>query len=237
MWKSSKSRKPSSVLQVAAKLPLLRQISAPELWKDIDICKLEDIRRELRALIRFLDEGSKRKDIITILTDPILDSTAGIPLPEEDPFESYKMKVNRYIEEHKNSLAIYNLTHNISLTRKDYEELERVFTQELGSKEDYVKTFGDTPFGLLIRKIAKLDHEAVLTAFSEFINDQSLNSRQIAFVQKVITHIEQNGYIEDISVLTKAPFDKPAKLLDFDEIRQRRLLTVIKSVRDNALVI
>lgn len=86
---------------MAAKLPLLRQISDPELWKDIDICKLEDIRRELRALIRFLDEGSKRKDIITILTDPILDSTAGIPLPEEDPFESYKMKVNRYIEEHK----------------------------------------------------------------------------------------------------------------------------------------
>lgn len=229
--------KKSSIPQVAAKLPLLRQISAPELWKDIDICKLEDIRRELRALIRFLDEGSKRKDIITILTDPILDSTAGIPLPEEDPFESYKMKVNRYIEEHKNSLAIYNLTHNISLTRKDYEELERVFTQELGSKEDYVKTFGDTPFGLLIRKIAKLDHEAVLAAFSEFINNQSLNSRQIAFVQKVITHIEQNGYIEDISVLTKAPFDKPAKLLDFDEIRQRRLLAVIKSVRDNALVI
>ncbi len=229
--------KKSSIPQVAAKLPLLRQISDPELWKDIDICKLEDIRRELRALIRFLDEGSKRKDIITILTDPILDSTAGIPLPEEDPFESYKMKVNRYIEEHKNSLAIYNLTHNISLTRKDYEELERVFTQELGSKEDYVKTFGDTPFGLLIRKIAKLDHEAVLAAFSEFINDQSLNSRQIAFVQNVIIHIEQNGYIEDISVLTKAPFDKPAKLLDFDEIRQRRLLAVIKSVRDNALVI
>ncbi len=228
--------KKSSIPQVAAKLPLLRQISDPELWKDIDICKLENIRRELRALICFLDEGSKRKDIITILTDPILDSTAGIPLPEEDPFESYKMKVNCYIEEHKNSLAIYNLTHNISLTRKDYEELERVFTQELGSKEDYVKTFGDTPFGLLIRKIAKLDHEAVLAAFSEFINDQSLNSRQIAFVQKVITHIEQNGYIEDISVLTKAPFDKPAKLLDFDEIRQRKLLAVIQSVRDNALV-
>lgn len=228
--------KKSSIPQVAEKLPLLRQISDPELWKDIDIFKLENIRRELRALICFLDEGSKRKDIITILTDPILDSTAGIPLPEEDPFESYKMKVNRYIEEHKNSLAIYNLTHNISLTRKDYEELERVFTQELGSKEDYVKTFGDTPFGLLIRKIAKLDHEAVLAAFSEFINDQSLNSRQIAFVQKVITHIEQNGYIEDISVLMKAPFDKPAKLLDFDKIRQKKLLAVIQSVRDNALV-
>lgn len=35
----------------------------------------------------------------------------------------------------------------------------------------YVKTFDDTPFGLLIRKIAKQDHEAVLAAFSEFIKN------------------------------------------------------------------
>lgn len=136
----------------------------------------------------------------------------------------------------QNSLAIHNLTHNIPLTRKDYEELERVFTQELGSREDYEKTFGDTPFGLLIRKIAKLDHEAALAPFSEFINDQSLNSRQIAFVQKVITHIEQNGYVEDLSILAKPPFDNPAKLLDFDQTRQKKLLAVIRSVRDNALV-
>ena len=228
--------KKSSIPQVAEKLPLIRQIADPDFWKETDICKLEHIRRELRSLICFLDEGSKRKDIITILTDPVLQSTGGSPLPADDPFESYKMKVNRYIEEHKNSLAIHNLTHNIPLTRKDYEELERVFTQELGSREDYQKTFGDTPFGLLIRKIAKMDHEAALAAFSEFINDQSLNSRQIAFVQKVITHIEQNGYVEDLSILAKPPFDKPAKLLDFDKRQQEKLLAVIRSVRDNALV-
>lgn len=81
-----------------------------------------------------------------------------------------------------------------------------------------------------------MDHEAALAAFAEFINDQSLNSRQIAFVKKVIMHIEQNGYMEDISMLTKAPFDKPAKLLDFDQIRQKKLLAAIQSVRDNALV-
>ena len=228
--------KKSGIPQVAEKLPLIRQIGDPECWKTVDIHKLEHIRQELRALICFLDEGSKRKDIITILTDPVLQSSGGTPLPAEDPFASYRMKVNRYIEEHRNSLAIYNLTHNIPLTRKDYEELERVFTQELGSKDDYEKTFGSTPFGLLIRKIAKMDHEAALAAFAEFINDQSLNSRQIAFVKKVIMHIEQNGYMEDISMLTKAPFDKPAKLLDFDQIRQKKLLVAIQSVRDNALV-
>ena len=229
--------KKAGIPQIAEKLPLIRQIADPDFWKKIDICKLEHIRRELRPLICFLDEGSKRKDIITILTDPVLNSTTGITLPAEDPFESYRMKVNRYIEEHKNSLAIHNLTHNIPLTRKDYEELERVFTQELGSREDYQKTFGDTPFGLLIRKIAKMDHEAALAAFSEFINDQSLNSRQIAFIQKVITHIEQNGCVEDLSILAKPPFDKPAKLLDFDKHQQEKLLAVIQSVRDNALVV
>ena len=92
-------------------------------------------------------------------------------------FENYEKKVKRYIEEHRNSLAIYNLTHNIPLTRKDYEELERVFTQELGSREDYQKAFKDKPFGLLVRKIAKLDHEAAHAAFAEFINDNSLSSR------------------------------------------------------------
>ena len=59
-----------------------------------------------------------------------------------------------------------------------------LFTSELGSKEDYAREFKDTLFGLLVRKVAKLDHEAAMQAFSKFINDESLNAKQIAFVQK-----------------------------------------------------
>ena len=40
-----------------------------------------------------------------------------------------------------------------------------LFTSELGSKEDYAREFKDTPFGLLVRKVAKLDHEAAMQAF------------------------------------------------------------------------
>ena len=183
------------------------------------------------------------KNINTILSD------LGITVPEDKQAEfdkavaenyktvvEHEKKVNRYVEEHRNTLAIHNLTHNIPLTRKDYEELERVFTQELGSREDYQKAFKDKPFGLLVRKIAKMDHEAALAAFSEFINDESLNSRQIEFVRKVITHIEQNGYFEDLSILGKPPFDKPARLLDFDLVRRKRLVEVIEEVKGNALV-
>lgn len=78
----------------------------------------------------------------------------------------------------------------ILLSQGDYQEVERILTSELGSKEDYAREFGDTPFGLLIRKIAKLDHVTAMAAFSDFINDQSMNPKQIAFVHKIIQHIE-----------------------------------------------
>lgn len=83
--------------------------------------------------------------------------------------------MNRYIGEHGSTLAIYKLTHNIKLTQGDYQELERILTCELRSREDYKREFGDTPFGILVRKIAKLDHDAARQAFSVFINDESLN--------------------------------------------------------------
>ena len=62
------------------------------------------------------------------------------------------------MEENGNTLAIYKLKHNIALSPGDFNELERILTSELGTREDYVREYGDTPFGLMIRRIAKLDH-------------------------------------------------------------------------------
>ena len=153
-------------------------------------------------------------------------------------FEDYRAKVNRYINEHGNTMAIHKLTHNIPLSMGDYQELERVFTSELGSKEDYAREFGDTPFGLLIRKIARLDHDAAMQAFSTFINDQSLNQKQIAFVNKIINHIELNGYMENVAELTKPPFDKPTSFVKlFDAKTRTALMETINQVRENAVQI
>lgn len=177
----------SNIPQIKQKLSLLQEIHTDAFWDANDILLFERVRRELRDLIRFLDEGGGApKRIVTKLTDPIIDSQEGIQLDPAYGFEDYRAKVNRYVNEHGDTLAIYKLTHNIPLAMGDYQELERVLTSELGSKEDYQREFGNTPFGLLIRKIAKLDHEAAMQAFSAFINDQSLSQNQIAFVYKVI---------------------------------------------------
>ena len=227
----------ANIPQIKEKLPVLQEIHTDAFWDAGDILLFERVRKELRDLIRFLDEGGgAQRQIVTKLTDPIIDSLEGVPMDAAYDFEDYRAKVNRYVNEHGETLAIYKLTHNIPLAMGDYQELERVFTSELGSKEDYAREFGDTPFGLLIRKIAKLDHEAAMQAFSAFINDQSLNQDQIAFVHKVIHHIEANGYMDNVSALTKPPFDKPVRFLRlFDEVQQNELIQTIRKVKDNAV--
>ena len=163
---------------------------------------------------------------------------SGVPLDPAYDFEDYRAKVSRYVNENGDTLAIYKLTHNIPLSSGDYQELERVLTRELGSEEDYRREFGDTPFGLLIRRIAKLDHQAAMEAFSAYINDESLNQRQIAFVHKIIAHIEQNGYMESAAALTRPPFVK--QLCEAERLVkgvQEALVAAISQVKENAVKI
>ena len=224
-----------SVPQVKEMLPEIKIINTDAYWAVGDVLQFEKTRKDLRNLIKFLVGGEPKKPIITRLTDPVIDQQEGVQLDAAYDFEDYKKKVNRYITENGNSIAIYKLTHNIPLTAADYKELQRVFTQELGTQEDYEREYGDTPFGLLIRKIAKLDHDAAMEAFSAFINDASLNQKQIAFFHKIISHVEKNGYMEDIKELQKPPFDKPVSFIKlFDAKRRVEILKAIQSITENA---
>ena len=224
-----------SVPQVKDKLPEIKKINTDEYWLANNILEFEKTRKELRELIKFLVESGPKKPIITRLTDPIIDEQEGKQLDPAYDFEDYKKKVNRYVAENGNSMAIYKLTHNIPLSAADYSELQRVLTNELGSQEDYQREYGDTPFGLLVRKIAKLDHDAAMEAFSAFINDASLNQKQIAFLHKIINHVEKNGYMEDIKELQKPPFDKPISFIKlFDAKRRVEIIKAIQGVTENA---
>ena len=227
--------KKANIPQVKERLSIIKEINTDEFWKSNDILLWEKVRYELRELIKFLDRAEK-KIIHTKLEDEVIANGVHEGFTPGYEFEDYKAKVNRYIGENGNVLAIHKLTHNIKLSEGDYQELERILTQELGSREDYQREFGDTPFGLLVRKIAKLDHEAAMKAFSKFINDQSLNQRQISFVNKIINHIEKNGYMDNVSALTKAPFDKPVSFMRlFDAKARAELMSAINEVKNNAL--
>ena len=57
----------------------------------------------------------------------------------------------------------------------------RFFGRKLVQKEDYEKEYGKKPLGELVRSVVGMDMNAAKEAFSEFLNDTNLDSRQIYF--------------------------------------------------------
>lgn len=223
----------SRITAVKNKLSLIKEVKSEEFWREKDILKFEYVRTEIRDLIKLIEEEN-RKIKYTDFEDVITERKEGGKIDSPYDFEDYKLKVNRYIEENKNNEVIYKLRNNIPLSQEDFKELEMIFTVQLGSKDDYEREFGKTAFGILVRKIAKLEHEAVMKAFSKFINEQSLNSQQIAFVNKVIEYISENGYIENES-LTKAPFDRPVKFINLFNIEKcGKFMEILTEINNNA---
>lgn len=225
----------TTIPQVKAKIPLLQRIIDDEFWDGADILNFEKIRVELRELMKFVEYGDGKDPVYTNLTDFEISRTECKEMEAAYEFEDYKLKVNRYIEENKNNIAIHKLHNNIPLSSTDYKSLEKIFVGELGTKEDYENQFGNTPFGLLVRKVAKLEYEAATKAFSKFINEQALDQNQIVFVKKIIDYITQNGYVENVMDLAKTPFDKPYKFVKlFDAEKQREIANIVNGVKENA---
>ncbi|MEA5022074.1 hypothetical protein SDC9_17175 [bioreactor metagenome] len=227
--------KRATIPQIREKLGLIIDVGTVDFWEHPGLLDFETVRVELRSLIKFIVGEVNNKIVYTNLADQVLQFREGEALDPAYDFEDYRLKVNRYIENHRDQVAIYKLRNNIPLTALDYESLERIFTGELGTSEDYRREFKDTPFGLLVRKIAKLEYEAATAAFSEFINDQSLSQAQIIFVKKVIDYIAQNGYIENPVELMKPPFDKPQSLMKlFDGSKQKKIVELVNRIKENA---
>lgn len=227
--------KKATIPQIEAKIDFIREITDEKIVASADILNLENIRLELRDLIKFL-VSSKNKTIITNLKDEEIDRNSASELPIEDNFKNYREKVNQYILKHTDYLVIYKLRNNKPLTKSEFEILENILEGELGTQVDYKREFGDTPLGILVRKIAKLERTAAIEVFSKFINDQSLTQQQIVFVNKIIDYVVQNGYIETAE-LVKTPFDRPLSFIKlFDRSKQAEIVDTIEQLNQNAMV-
>lgn len=222
-----------SIPQVNAKVSTLKQLTDETFYEDINLFELEHIREEIRNLVQFI-ERQQRPVIETHLIDNATKSVINGGISTGESYVNYDLKVKRYLQDYATSTVIEKLRTNKPMTKKEYKELERIFTQELGSKQDYAETYGDTPFGLLVRQLVQLDHKAAEEAFSDFLAKEPLNSQQISFVEMVVDQIANNGYIET-TALSKPPFDRPRSFVRmFDRAQQTAIVNIIKSVKRNA---
>ena len=55
---------------------------------------------------------------------------------------------------------------------------------------------------------------AAKDAFAEYLNDVTLDSRQIYFVNQIVEYIVHNGLMKDLSVLQESPFTDQGSIVE-----------------------
>ena len=133
-----------TIPQVMAKKEIIEKVKTDVFWSSATVFDYETVREALRDLVKFI-EKTKSKIYYTNFTDEILSFLESEGEYQVNNFESYYKKVNRYIIEHEDHVAIYKLKNNKRLTKQDFETLEKILWSELGTKDEYSKEFGSTP--------------------------------------------------------------------------------------------
>ena len=225
-----------SIPQVEKQRDIIEKVQTTEFWDGVTIIELETVRNAMRSLLQYLDKIC-RKIYYTNFTDTIIDSTEGEPIYGGNDLKNYRKKVEFYLKEHSDRLSVYKLRNNKKLSEADLKELERILWTELGSKDDYIKEYGDTPIGRLVRQIVGVDRAAVNEAFSEFLTEERLNLNQMRFVNLIVDYIVANGNIDDNKVLMGEPFKSVGSITSLfkdDMGTAKQIMEVVAQIKRNS---
>ena len=176
------------------------------------INEFEHIRENLRDLIKYIPVSKVHYD--TNFDDEILSVDWKESELENDDLKNYKAKAEFYVRQHMNDVVIAKLKSNVPLTAEDVQALEKALWNEVGTKQDYEAEYGQKPLGEFVREIVGLDMNAAKEAFAQYLNDASLDSRQIYFVNQIVEYIVHNGMMKDLSVLQEAPFTDHGSIVE-----------------------
>ena len=194
-----------NIPEISAQADLINKILHTSYVDDAGINEFEQIREKLRGLMKYIIHSGVLIDT-RILADEILSMDWKESELENDDLKNYKMKAEFYIRQNQDNEVIAKLKSNQPLTTADIKVLENILWSEVGTKQDYENEYGSKPLGEFVREIVGLDMNAAKEAFAEFLNDTSLDSNQIYFVNQIVEYIVHNGLMKDLSVLQDAPF-------------------------------
>ncbi|WP_425457457.1 DEAD/DEAH box helicase family protein [Bacillus marasmi] len=225
-----------TIPQVVAQKPIIDKVLIEEFWEGADIFELETVREALRDLIKFI-EKEKQKIYFTNFKDEVLEVKENGPIFHSNDLQNYKKKVHHYLQEHRDQLAIHKLRNNKQLTEQDLRTLETILWNELGTKDDYEKDFGDTPVTKLVRQIVGLDPQAANEAFSEFLSNEKLNIYQSRFVKLIVDYVVKNG-VMDKKVLQQDPFKSVGSIVELFKDNMddaRKIIGIIDEINKNSI--
>ena len=224
----------ANITEINEQSDLIEDILHTDYIVDCGVNEFERIREKLRGLMKYIPKGGVIYE--TNFTDDIISIEWNDSDLESDSLKNYRAKAEYYIREHQDNEAIKKLKSNIPLSKEDIKELENVLWSELGTKEEYEHEYGQKPLGELVREIVGLDMNAAKEAFSEYLENSNLDSRQIYFVNQIVEYIVHNGMMKDLSVLQDAPFTDQGSIVEiFTDLGVwENIRGIIDSINENA---
>ena len=202
----------ANIPEIMSQAELIRKILHTDYLDNAGVNEFEHIRENLRNLIKYIPITKIRYD--TNFDDQILSMDWHESELENDDLKNYKAKAEFYVRQHQDEAVIAKLKGNVPLTSEDVTALEKILWSEVGTKEDYEAEIGSKPLGEFVREIVGLDMKAAKEAFSEYLNDATLDSRQIYFVNQIVEYIVHNGLMKDLSVLQESPFTDKGSVVE-----------------------
>ena len=202
----------ANIPEIMVQAELIDKILHTDYVETAGINEFEHIRENLRDLIKYIPVSKAHYD--TNFDDEILSVDWKESELENDDLKNYKAKAEFYVRQHMNDAVIAKLKSNVPLTAEDVQALEKALWSEVGTKQDYEAEYGQKPLGEFVREIVGLDMNAAKEAFAQYLNDASLDSRQIYFVNQIVEYIVHNGMMKDLSVLQEAPFTDHGSIVE-----------------------
>ena len=228
----------ASIPMVRAELELIIEVQTDEFWQDITTTMLEDVRKRLRSLVKFI-ERTARQHIYTNFTDLIGEETE-IELPGFDAghdVERFRDKTQQFLRAHENDPVIRKLRWNEPLSKADLDALEKILVEAgAGTPGELSKVRSGSGLGLFVREMVGLDREAAKRAFDGFLAGKILSANQIQFVNLVIDYLTQSGWMS-AAQLYESPFtDYSPRGVEgvFDPAQVTQLLSILDNIRQAA---
>ena len=197
-----------TIKEIKEKIAIIKEVLTDSFWQTLTLYKLEDVRVELRDLIKHLKDDVNGQTFDVDIEDLIeyVGETESL-----FSVKTYKQRVIDYLIENTRNPVIKKIRNLDRITYADIVELEKVLWNELGTREEYNKVTFNTLAGgnvaAFVRSIVGLDKQAAEKRFSQFLSDNQLNSQQQEYLKTIINYVNENGDISTDVLINESPFD------------------------------
>lgn len=203
-----------TIKAVRAKDELIAAIQKQAWWQDVDCAKLENLRLELRGIMKYQQGGGNGANVkqIDVIEDKehIEYNDVKVNLKGTEAV-AYRFKIKAILDDLLDSSVTLQKIHNGEpMTDSELQQLSSlVLTQNPGVDLNTLKEFFPDSAGqlhLAIRALIGLEPEKVEAHFTEFLHHhEHLTAIQVRFLNLLKSYIANNGFIT-VEKLYAAPF-------------------------------